>query len=78
MYWGTDNIGSPSELNNPHATSTLKTEDVAENPSHETQVSEKIQLYAPTDIYRIEARRGTRSIDEGPTYVEWGGVAYHL
>jgi hypothetical protein len=72
VYWATDNIGSPSELNNPDATSTLKTENVAENPSHETQVSEKIQLYAPTDIYRIEARRETRSIDEGPTYVEWG------
>ena len=72
VYWATHQIGGPSELNNPDAPSTLKTETAAANPPHGTQVSEKIQLYAPTDIYRIDARRETRSIDEGPTYVEWG------
>ena len=71
VYWATHQIGGPSELNNPDAPSTLKTETAAANPPHGTQVSEKIQLYAPADIYRIDARRETRSIDEGPTHVEW-------
>ena len=72
VYWATGNIGGPSELNNPDATPALKTENVTANSPPETQVSEKIQLYAPTDIYHIDARRETRSIDGGPTYVEWG------
>ena len=72
VYWATREIGGPQELNNPDAASTLKNETVPENSSNQTQFSEKIQLYAPADIYRIDARRETRSIDEGQAYVEWG------
>ena len=71
VYWATHEIGSPSESYNPDATPTSKTETVVTKTVHGTQVSEKIQLYAPADIYYIDARRGIWSIDKGLTYVEW-------
>ena len=45
-------------------------------PGKKRQVSRKIQLYAPADIYRIHVGQANRSTEEGDTYVEWGGYLY--
>lgn len=45
-------------------------------PGTKKQVSRKIQLYAPTDIYRIHVGETNRSTEEGDTYIEWGGYLY--
>jgi len=39
-------------------------------------VSRRIQLYAPTDIYRVDVGYANRSTEEGDKYVEWGGYLY--
>ena len=45
-------------------------------PGKKRQVSRKIQLYAPADIYRIHVGQANRTTEEGDTYVEWGGYLY--
>ena len=51
-------------------------EDIKTVPGKKRQVSRKIQLYAPADIYRIHVGEANRSTEEGNTYIEWGGYLY--
>jgi hypothetical protein len=44
-----------------------------------TQVSERVQIYSPTDIFYIDLRKLNRTTGESPNeirYVEWGGYLY--
>ena len=48
-----------------------------EGASGETRYfSRKIQLYAPTDIYRVNLGYSNRLTEAGDKYVEWGGYLY--
>ena len=38
--------------------------------------SEKIQLYAPADIYRVDLGYANKTTNDGEKYVEWGGYLY--
>jgi hypothetical protein len=45
-------------------------------PGKKRQESRKIQLYAPTDIYRVNLGYANRTTNDGDKYIEWGGYLY--
>ena len=51
-------------------------ESAESTPGEERNFSRIIQLYAPTDIYRVEVGYSNRVTQDGDGYVEWGGYLY--
>ncbi len=70
LYWviGSAGTAKAEELYNP---------DDTEGASGQTiHLPRKIQLYAPTDIYRVNLGYSNRLTQDGDKYVEWGGWLY--
>lgn len=76
IYWGLWSPGgreAEEDLANPNSQATPIPEGTL---GDKRQVSEKIQLYAPTDIYRVDVGYANRSTEKGETFIEWGGYIY--
>jgi hypothetical protein len=81
-YWATPEVDE-HELFNPDAVETLPdsadTESVpgpSDPPDRVSQTSERVQLYAPGDLFKLDIRRVVLPTGDGGTYVEWGGYLW--
>ena len=79
-YWGTPGL-QEEELNNPDKSpSNSDDEKVVQGPTPTpisvSQQSERVQIYAPADVFKVDLRRAVLETQDGGTYVEWGGYLF--